>query len=545
MKKLNLSILKITFLLLISTFSFSAFAQADLELLLTSMCSNNPSESRNWRVRNKTTESIDYTYTVVGTNQTATLTAQPGDNFFSTIAVGGPNTTKIRWFAEDRFKETVKASGGATCQVAESCYAVDHKDYFPGKRKDGSDVSMNRSFPNRAYGAPQNNDTENFVALGFGGEITLIFASNIKNGPGNDIKVWETTFSSPSCDIYPERVKVYASQDGCNFRYLGEGCQDIELDLDEAGFAWAKYIKLVDVTPMEFAGFDGATDGYDVDAVECLNGSTTDNVLAAGSIGAATQVIDFTPNNLALRKNGSAISAVTPNRRVPSSALGLPQNNNTINFFSLGFGGFVTLKFDYVVFDRLGADLQVVETSFGNPLCPNYPEAAKIEVSLDGENFTELGEICLDGQVDIASAPAGGIQYIRITDISPATSNKFPGSADGYDVDGVVVLQPGCSNSAERFGDIENVANEIESVEIFPNPFNNIFNIRTVASSENEVYKMTIVNTLGAKVFEKQFNIGAETSLNETVDFSHLANGVYIVNIESKNLNQVVKISKQ
>lgn len=545
MKRLNLSILKIAFLLLISTFSFSAFAQADLELLLTSMCSDNPAESRNWRVRNKTTEAIDYTYTVVGTAQTATLTAQPGDNFFSTITVGGPNTTKIRWFAEDRFKETVKASGGATCQVVQSCFAVDHKDYFPAKRKDGSDVTPNRSIPGRAYGAPQNTDVENFVALGFGGEITLIFASNIKNGPGNDIKVWETTFASPSCEVYPERVKVYASQDGCNFRYLGEDCQDAEFDLDEAGFAWAKYIKLVDATPKEFAGFDGITDGYDVDAVECLNGSTTDNTLAAGSVGAASQVIDFTPNNLALRKNGSAIASVTPNRRNANSALGLPQNNNSINFFSLGFGGFVTLKFDYVVFDRLGADLQVVETSFGNPLCPNYPEAAKIEVSLDGENFTEMDEICLDGIVDIASAPAGGIQYIRITDISPASSTRFPGSADGYDVDGVVLLQPGCQTISARFGDIENVSNEVESVELYPNPFTNVFNIRSVASSENEVLKMTIVNTLGAKVFEKQFSIGAETSLNETIDFSHLSNGVYIVNLESKNLNQVVKISKQ
>jgi len=510
------------------------------------MCSDIPAESRNWRVRNKTTEPIQYTYTVVGTVQTAALIAQPGDNFFSAITIAGPNTTKIRWFAIDRFRETVKASGSATCQIVqETCYAVDHKDYFPKKRKDGSDLTPTRSIPSNTYGAPQNTDNENFAALGFGGEITLIFASNIKNGPGNDIKIWETTFNSPACEIYPEKIKIYASQDGCNFRYVGEGCQDVEVNLDVAGFAWAKYIKLIDVTPIDFAGFDGVTDGYDVDAVECLNGSTLDNTLAAGSVGTASQVIDFTPNNLALRKNGSGIASVTPNRRNPNNSLGMPQNNNSINFFSLGFGGFVTLKFDYVVFDRLGADLQIVETSFGNPACPNYPEAAKIEVSLDGVTFTEVGEVCVDGQVDIVGAPACGIQYIRITDISPISSTRFPVSADGYDVDGVVVLQPGCQSSAARFGDVENIANEVESIEIYPNPFNNIFNIRTIASTENEVIKMTIVNTLGAKVFEKQFSVGAETSLNETVDFSHLANGVYIVNMESKNLNQLVRISKQ
>ena len=224
--------LKIAFLLLISTFSFNAFSQTDLELQLTSMCSDIPAESRNWRVRNKTTEPIQYTYTVVGTAQTAALIAQPGDNFFSTFTIAGPNTTKIRWFAIDRFRETVKASGGATCQVVqETCYAVDHKDYFPKKRKDGSDLTPTRSIPSNTYGAPQNTDNENFAALGFGGEITLIFASNIKNGPGNDIKIWETTFNSPACEIYPKKLKFMLHKMVATSAMLAKAAKMLKLTL--------------------------------------------------------------------------------------------------------------------------------------------------------------------------------------------------------------------------------------------------------------------------------------------------------------------------
>jgi hypothetical protein len=37
-----------------------------------------------------------------------------------------------------------------------------------------------RSIPTKALGAPEANDTENFVSLGFGGQITLKFGSPIK-----------------------------------------------------------------------------------------------------------------------------------------------------------------------------------------------------------------------------------------------------------------------------------------------------------------------------------------------------------------------------
>ena len=68
---------------------------------------------------------------------------------------------------------------------------------------------------------------------------------------------------------YPEKAKFYASQNGTDWAYLGEGYQDEELDL--GALPWARYLKIVDTTdPSLFNNnpSDGMiTDGYDVDGV--------------------------------------------------------------------------------------------------------------------------------------------------------------------------------------------------------------------------------------------------------------------------------------
>ncbi len=86
-------------------------------LLLTSVCSNNPDVRLRWRVRNSNPFNVTYTYNVVGTNQNGSFVAKPGDNFFNTNRVSGSNTTKITWKDQNNNnKQTVKASGFAICQ---------------------------------------------------------------------------------------------------------------------------------------------------------------------------------------------------------------------------------------------------------------------------------------------------------------------------------------------------------------------------------------------------------------------------------------------
>jgi len=88
-------------------------------LKLTSMCSNNPATERRWRVRNPNSFPVEVTYNVYRTTQSGTLTAAPGDTFFTTNTVGGANTTILSWVNENgAVKRTTKASGGARCAGA-------------------------------------------------------------------------------------------------------------------------------------------------------------------------------------------------------------------------------------------------------------------------------------------------------------------------------------------------------------------------------------------------------------------------------------------
>jgi hypothetical protein len=417
-----------------------------------------------------------------------------------------------------------------------ACYADSVVSFNQKKQNDGSTINESRSNPEKALGAPQDNDTENFVSLGFGGDITLRFASPIKNGEGADVRVIETTFGSMSnnCNRYPETIRAFASQDNCNWVWLGDDCQDAEFDL--GSLAWAQYIKLVDISNVN-APYQGTpiADAYDVDAVMCLNGFE-ENPLPAVLTQGASQVISYTQGT---RKNGTPITAA---RTMAENALGVPQGNDVVNFVSLGFGGQLILKFPYVIFDNpLAPDLQVVETTFGGLTCAQYPETADIEGSLDGENWIHLGTICLDDVVDITSA--GVIQYIRITDRTPATS--FNGSADGYDVDGVVVINQECNGvTPARVGDNTNTPDEVISMELFPNPAKEVATLVLTTGSDESSIMVTVNNYLGQSVIAERLNVASSSVVNHNLSLDGLKPGVYFVTVESKSTREVIKLIK-
>jgi hypothetical protein len=87
-------------------------------LVLTSLCADDPEVYRRWRVRNNNQFPVMATYEVYGTSQQGTLTVPPGDSFFYTQPVNGPNTTLIRWWDGTRWAQQVKASSGETCPRA-------------------------------------------------------------------------------------------------------------------------------------------------------------------------------------------------------------------------------------------------------------------------------------------------------------------------------------------------------------------------------------------------------------------------------------------
>jgi len=299
----------------------------------------------------------------------------------------------------------------------------------------------------------------NFVSLGFGGIITIRMANPIKNGEGLDLKIWETTYES-NCETYPEKALVFASQDGCNFLPLGLICQDGELDL--GGLNWANYIKIIDVSETNKFKRLGEVDAYDVDAIEGYY-LETEMVPTSLKSGFATGVVEYTPGT---RKNGTPVSSSRTN---PLNSLGIPQGTDVVNFVSLGFGGSLTLSLDYAKFNQPGWDLQLIETSYGNPNCLSYPEKVYIEVSKDLQNWEYVDIVCLDGYADVQTTD--WFKYIRLTDRSAAT--KFSGTADGYDVDGVLVIQDCQTTQSHRVIDYDDVSTPDEETEsiLYPNPF--------------------------------------------------------------------------
>jgi hypothetical protein len=532
-----------------------ASENAQQPLQLIALCSPNPSAEKHWKIINNNNESIAVSWDVYPNFVTGLIVANPGETIFTTPAMPGPNSVRIRWQTDESdnesdegndddenngnvsnlvWHEAITVASNETCPLS-GCYITEVVSYTPTKRNDGQPVAPDRRVTSRALGAPQNDNTLNFVSLGFGGEIVLKFASPIANGEGNDIKVTETTFGNRPCSRYPEKVEAYASQDGCNYIYLGIGCQDAFFDLGV--MSWAQYIKLRDISDVTHPFYNEVADGYDVDAVECLHGTATNPGNDGLVAGSAQDVILYTQGT---RKNGTPIHS---SRIIPQNATGVPQNNDIgVNFVSLGFTGSLILKFDYVVFNKDGNDLQAIETSFGAPGCEAYPEAAYFEGSLDGETYFPMGEICLDGEMDLGDG-VYAIQYLRVTDRSPAP--QFPNSADGYDLDGVIVLSTECGQQTRiKAHDNISIPDEVALMSISPNPFKDIFSVNYETGSVDEKVNLSVFNTVGQQVFSDRFTVPRNTKYIHDVEGSKFPKGVYIVTVESAGQKQSSKVIK-
>jgi len=164
---------------------------------------------------------------------------------------------------------------------ADEGYAVAVVSFDQGLNSRGHPVADNRSQPEQALGQPQNTNTLNFVALGFGGQLVLDFGEpRFANPYGPDLRIAETSFGNPSDASYPERVTVELSQDGVNFVLVAA---DVFLDEDlefPDGLNWARYIRLTDTTDLDgwLAGRFGTGDGYDVDGVVTCDGACVPDV---------------------------------------------------------------------------------------------------------------------------------------------------------------------------------------------------------------------------------------------------------------------------
>ncbi|MCA9354446.1 MAG: SipW-dependent-type signal peptide-containing protein [Candidatus Kaiserbacteria bacterium] len=187
---------------------------------------------------------------------------------------------------------TIAEGENVTCTIINyiSCtdpllqYADNVVSVAQGKRKNGTDINLDRTDPNDVLGAPQSSGapydnpvpTGEFFSLGFnpdtsvnfdGGKITIEFVNNfLIDGPGNDLRMWEITGGTS----YPvEKLKIEVSQDGGTWAEVASSLdRDAEADLASSGLAWARYVRLTDVS--DRTQFETTADGYDLDAFSAL-----------------------------------------------------------------------------------------------------------------------------------------------------------------------------------------------------------------------------------------------------------------------------------
>lgn len=148
----------------------------------------------------------------------------------------------------------------------------------------------------------------------------------------------------------------------------------------------------------------------------------------------AESVIGYAPG---LRKNGTQIEA---SNTAAERALGMAQNDQSLNHVALGFGGSITLGFgSNFLLNGEGNDVRIFESSGWNDTFAHNPEQAAVYASQDGIAWVLLGTSYQDGAFDLGTLAYA--QFIRVVDTS--IMSAFHGNPDGFDLDAVEAVYAG------------------------------------------------------------------------------------------------------
>ncbi|HNQ26712.1 MAG TPA: T9SS type A sorting domain-containing protein [Aquaticitalea sp.] len=421
------------------------------------------------------------------------------------------------------------------CQeIATECYGSTVLAYNPV-----DPIQANRKNPENALGAPQVDNTLNFVTLGFGGSIIIGFDGVVPNGPGDDLVIVETTFGNATFSSYPESADVYVSQNNVDYFFLGTVYTDesAAFDLDaitEVSLPWISSVKLIDTTPLNSV----SDDGFDLDGIIALHGcQEPETPQLAGCY--ATEYLEYVQGTT--KSNG----VINSNRTNPLQALGEPERTDSYVFTTLGYGGSITVAFDGVVLNGPGADLQFVETSFNQPLgCSQYKEYADIYVSnynVEG-TWHYAGTVCkTENTIDISDA--GDFDYITYVKI--VNNDELSKTPDGYDLDGIVAFY-NCYGSPAIVAQaiLEDQQNTLGinglnpsgiDATIYPNPTSTGLSEVTFTTGLSGNVRVDVIDQYGrtiANVFNKETNPGQK--YNVSFNGSNLPNGLYMYVITSE-----------
>lgn len=471
------------------------------------------------------------------------------------------------------FASLMLTAGAAEAQV----YATSYSNYNPGPVADFVssiiDVRPARATPANAVGPVDaaTNDVNigegsgvvQFVSLGYGGSIELQFSTPICNIPGNDLKIWETSYgNSSNCVSWPERAAVWARQDACQPWVLltpeTGNCLDFELDL---GFlSWAAEIKIEDRTNELFPAFQSSNqDAFDVDGVEGFVGCAIPSVDPSAKYSPFL-VVDKAQGQ---RSNGTAVLG---SRSIDTRMLGAPQASDAAttpannNFYALGYGGWAILQFPYTIFNVAGPDLDAFETTFGDKpsrTCASYPEKARYEGSIDGTTWFDLEAVvtaddagavlCRDGKLNIPDG-IGGINYVRITDVT--VLGTVSGLSDGYDVDGLRGINqcgtatPG-TNGQGREATEEVIGEGEYGINVYPNPADKMVTIEVAATNSLNNYTVEVIDITGRIVATEVIENNGSSVMIRNLNVTALPAGMYIVAVSNDGNREISRFVKK
>ncbi len=275
-------------------------------LTVHAACSENVSY-KNFRIHNPNNfgvlvdvRSVYYSYFDFAPSQRV---APPGDSYtlhstYNSSSPSLPGTLRMSWTDGDGTpRSIVKSANTELCDPPMCAYISDVVSLHQGLTKNGYTVDIDASRTAAVLANPDTNDEFRapirYYALGYNGYIVLRMSSAIVNESGDDFIVHEYSSGNPTFAKNPERAEVQISQNGTTWVSLGlttpascQGTLDHAFDIG-GKLPWFRYVKVIDKTdrnarilngacsPTAVFAFNGLSDGFDLDAITCANGSTT------------------------------------------------------------------------------------------------------------------------------------------------------------------------------------------------------------------------------------------------------------------------------
>ena len=137
------------------------------------------------------------------------------------------------------------------------------------------------SDPSQALGPPDaanlggKDNYRGLVSLGQGGHVTLDMGRCVRNGPGDDLRIYQATSSEP-VSVYVAAVPggpfvLVDYRRECGLRSPGVFSNHCDFDLASSGVSEARYVRVEDGEIYPCLSGGTVSEGADLDAVQILN----------------------------------------------------------------------------------------------------------------------------------------------------------------------------------------------------------------------------------------------------------------------------------